>query len=145
MKKLAAGLAGIVIGAIGCATVTTYPYNDVVGKLRYHYGEIKQLAEAKPEESCTFVDAANKGDPVSVIIDGKEGRRIIIFNDMDKDGNYETRNTLTIPNKLEMQVIPPAPKNPDTEKKKKSVPLDNKKMVRDYGFSLASNRDYTFI
>jgi hypothetical protein len=144
MKKLVAGLAGIVIVGVGCATMTSYPYNDLVGKLRYHYSEINKLAEAKPGESCTFIDAAKPGEPVSLIVDGKEGKRIIIFYDRDKDGSYEAKSTIQVPNKLDLQVIPPIQKNPGIEKEKKYVPLD-KKMVINYELSSFSDKVYTFI
>lgn len=149
MKKVVAGLVGVVISALSftgdvcqfakpdIAGVTKYTIDEEARKIRYHSTELKKLLEMKPEDSCQVFDIG-EGEPLQVIIKRKEGSESRVYLDSDEDGKYDKRSTITIPNKLDIKVFPPLkpkeekkylPEERPEEKKKKSSPEEKKKKL----------------
>ena len=112
MKKLVEYLRGVGLGVVlslasGCQLYQTYyPYSEDVRKIKYHEAEIKKIVGAKPEDSCQILELDELGNTVHIIIRGEKDTKSIMYQDLDKDGEYEKKSIIKIPNEPEMRVIP---------------------------------------
>jgi len=121
MKKGVAGLIGIVMAISGCQSYS--PYHQQVSKLRSHFNEINRILGLNSGETPHFYDSVKEGGPVKVFVESKDNIKVIIYQDADKDGIYESRNTFEIPKKMDLKILPPLQKNNEREysPKKKEV------------------------
>ena len=136
MKKAVMGLVGVVIGCVGLGGCQTELGIDEQAKgIIYHYNAMKKVAGVKPKEAFEIYDF-KEGLPFRVFIKGEKGTKCITFYDTNKDGEYDKKETLTIPKKLDMRIFP-APKKaepndvPEQYRRKKPLPKKNarKKLV----------------
>jgi len=126
MKKLVsgvAGLVGIVFGFAGIGCQSTI--HEEVMKIRHHSNEIRKIIGAKPGENSQLFEL-KKGEIYNAIVFGKDVTKSIVYFDLNKDGRYDGKSTVTIPKKLDMKVLPPS--KPDLEKYKNDyLPKKKKK------------------
>ena len=125
MKKVVYGLAGIVLSGVACLSFCgceqKLTINEEASLIRNYSIKIREMLGLKPEDSCKVINLGEKGEPLHIIIKTKEETKSIVYFDLDKDGRYDRKNTLEIPNKLDMRIIPPPkslPKLYIPEKKK---------------------------
>lgn len=118
MKKLVHGLVRIVIGCACCLNLSgcKSTINKEAKRIISSYNEVKKAAEVKQGETLEMYDF-KEGNPLHIIIRGDEGTKSIIYFDMDKDGQYDKKETLKIPKKLEVLGVFPEPNTPEIKKK----------------------------
>lgn len=129
MRKLVKGLVGILfLFTAGC---TVYQANEDVNKIRYHVRSIKKIIGADPNDSYNINDPKKKSLPLEVVIVGKNYIKRLKYLDSDGNGIYDKTelNTLEIPDKLDIKILPPLPKPepkqyiPEKKKEKEYVVL----------------------
>ena len=106
-----------------CGCQSKLSFDGEVNKIIYHYNSMKKVIGVESGEIFDVPDF-KKGEPFQIIISGNKNTRIITFYDRDKDGKYDKKETLTIPKKWDIYVIPPD-SNSQKENDYKDEPEEN--------------------
>lgn len=122
MKKAVLGLVGIVVGYAGFIEGCQSTINEEATKIRRYSNEIKKIVGAGPEDSCQVIDTGEK-EPLQVIIKRENETELITYLKEKSDGEYDRKDSITIPKKLDIKVLP-EPNNPKFRKLPEKSPKD---------------------